>query len=472
MRLEELKELFDRCDDVQFYRQPFPESQDATLVYCRSLSDQQLINELVLPELQNAYAVTRFSEIGAVRAAIGALTEPAEDLDSVGRAVFRGCVIVYFEHLNAALGMSIERIPNRQTEESNMDVSIRGPKDGLVEDLHINVGLIRKRLPTPALGMEEFAVGRNSRTRVGLLYLKGKIQLATLNEIRSRLAEVGPKLEELTSAAQLEESISDHPYSLFPLTVYTGRGDFIAACLNKGRFAILIDGVPGAMIAPSTLFLLLKTPEDTHFSFITANFGQVLRLFSLLLSAFLPSFFIALIGYHQDQIPFPLLSTIVLTRLGIPLSGPMEMFLILFFLELFKEAGYRLPSLIGQTLTVVGGLIIGDAAVRSGLISPGLVVVGAISIVAGSTLISQTLTGTVGVLRYFSLLFASFLGMYGFMLSVLFLVVYLSGLTSFGVPFLAPVTTLTAKDVWHAFWTVPRKLGGFVPIYLRRNNKG
>ncbi|RUS46944.1 spore germination protein [Cohnella sp. AR92] len=472
MRLEEVHEWFAPCADVLFYPHAYSDGQEISLVYCESLVEEQLINEMVLPELTRLHQLTGFSDMNKIRSESRIQLEEAKDRDAVVRSVFAGHALVFFHSLEEPLSLSIASIPHRSTEASNVDVSIRGPKDGLVESLSINVGLVRKRLPTPNLGLDVIEIGNLSRTKVGLLYLKGKVQEPTLKEIRSRLKDVADKLDELSSTTQLEERISDHPYSLFPLSVYTGRADFIATCLNKGRFIILVDGVPGAMVAPASLFLLIKTPEDSHFSFLTANFGQTLRLFSLLISSFLPSFFIALIGFHQDQIPFPLLATIVMTRLGIPLSAPMEMFLVLFFLELFKEAGYRLPSMIGQTLTVVGGLIIGDSAVRAGLISPSLVVIGAIAMVAGSTLISQTLTGTVAVLRYFSLAFAALLGMYGFLLSVLLLIVYLSGLTSFGVPYLAPVTPLNIKDIARAFLMMPRKLGGFVPYHLRKNNKG
>lgn len=472
MLLEEIRKVFQHCNDVLFYRQTYPDGIELTIVYCRSLCDEQLINEMVLPEMRRVHVESKFATIDDIRMATTAQTQTVDKTDVLINAVFTGKAVIHFPHLNDSISLSIANVPERNTEQSTMDANIRGPRDGLVESLEVNVGLIRKRLPIPQLGLEVTEVGASSQTRVGLLYYKGKISETTLQEIRSRLRSIRNQVDELSSASQLEELISDHPFSLFPLSVYTGRTDFIINCLHKGRFVIMIDGVPGAMIAPASLFLLIKSPEDTHSSYFNANIGQILRLFSLLLSAFLPGFFIALTGYHQDQIPFPLLATVVMTRLGIPLSSPMEMFLVLFLLELFKEAGYRLPSMIGQTLTVVGGLIIGDSAVRAGLISPSLIVIGAISMVAGSTLISQNLTGTIAILRYISLLFASLLGMYGFLLSVLLLVVYVSGLTSFGVPFLAPITPLTLKDMTRAFLTIPRKLGGFVPHYMRRNNKG
>jgi hypothetical protein len=472
MSLELLEQTFQNCADVKFYEHLFPDSQTVLIIYCRSLCNEQLINEMVLPELIRIHKLTSFSSVEGIDAAKSVNMEYESNKADFSALVFTGHAVLWFPLLSAAFALSIENIPNRTTEQSTIDVSIRGPKDGLVENIETNVGLIRKRLPTPLLALELFTVGTKSETKVGLMYLKDKLDVTILELIHAKLFKLQHQVEDLNSATQLEEIISDRPYSIFPLTAYSGRADFITSCLMKGRFAILLDGVPAAIIAPATLSLLIKTPEDVHFNFISSSFGRILRCISLVFSIFLPSFFVALTGFHQDQIPFPLLATIVMTRLGIPLSSPMEMFLILLLLETFKEAGYRLPSIIGQTLTVVGGLIIGDAAIRAGLTSPSMVVVAAISIVAGSTLISQTLSGTVSVLRYFTLLLSSILGMYGFMLSMMVTVVYLSGLTSFGIPYLAPLSPITLKDVLRSFVMFPRKLGGFVPAHLRRKNKG
>ncbi|TDG00805.1 spore germination protein [Paenibacillus piri] len=472
MNLETLRESFKECEDIIFYRHGFPENLEAVLVYCRTLCDEIRISNLVMPELIRLWEITSFSDADSISAATAVNMRQTEANFNYSSAIFSGKAIIWFPNLQTAFSISIEKIPNRTTEPSNIDVSIRGPKDGLIENIDTNVGLIRKRLPTSSLALETYTIGSLSETKVGLMYLKDKLEESLLMNIRQKLQKLQGQVEDLSSATQLEEIISDNPYSFFPLTAYSGRADFIVACLLKGRFIILLDGVPGAVIAPATLGLLLKTPEDLHFNYISASFGRILRIFSLVISIYLPSFFVALTGFHQDQIPFPLLATIVMTRLGIPLSSPMEMFLILILLETFKEAGYRLPSMIGQTLTVVGGLIIGDAAIRAGLTSPSMVVVGAISIVAGSTLISQTLSGTVSVLRYFNLLLSSLLGMYGFMCSLILITVYLSSMSSFGIPYLAPVSPISFRDIMRSFFMLPRKLGGFVPTYLRRKNKG
>ncbi|MCU6712955.1 spore germination protein [Paenibacillus sp. J5C_2022] len=470
MNLKAVKQLFAQLDDVIFDIHFFPDSRDVYIIYCKSMCDTQLIQSMIMPELQRLEYQGPYNDQEAILAHSTIQMAAVNNLDELVAAIFSGDAIIYWEQSEVCASVPICGIPTRQTDETNIEVSIRGPKDGLVEDIDTNIALIRKRLPVSQLANERHIIGNRTRTKIGFLYLKDKLDDDILALVREKLSSIPSSVEELTSANQLEELISDKPYSLFPLTAYTGRADFITSCLLKGRFAIVIDGVPGAIIAPATLPLLLKTPEDTHFNFLSSSLGRVLRLFSVIIAIMLPSFFIALIGFHQDQLPFPFLATIVLTRLGTPLPAPLEMLVVLVLLETFKEAGYRLPSMIGQTLTVVGGLIIGDAAIRAGILSPSIVVVGAIAMVAGSTLISQTLAGTVSVIRIIALLLSSMLGMYGFMLFTMLLVVYIIGLTSFGIPYLSPFSPLRLKEILSATFALPRKWMGRVPKSLRKGD--
>ncbi|SDD97213.1 GerA spore germination protein [Paenibacillus sp. UNCCL117] len=471
-RAEAVLAILSHCEDVISTQKSYdPEGRDTiTIIQCRTLCDARVLTEDVLPDLQRIYLFTRFSSGEAIERAA---TIPLKEIESLNDAelagqVLAGNVVLWFPRLGLGYSYHGGKRLARDTEESNIEVSIRGPKDGLVENLMTNLGLIRQRLPSPTVAFTSYTVGTKSKTRVGLMYCTDKLSPDTLSLITSKLSALEQQIEELSSATQLEELISDQPYSLFPLSVYTGRTDFITSSLLRGRFVILIDGVPGAIVAPATMTLLLKTAEDAHFNFISATSGRLLRLVSLYVSIFLPSFYIALTGFHQDQLPFPLLSTISMTRVGVPFSVPVEMLLILLLMEVFREAGYRLPSSIGQTITVVGGLIIGDAAIRAGLTSPTIVVVAAVSVVAGSTLINQTLTGTVSVIRYFNLLLASVLGMYGFMLSCILVIVYIAGLTSYGIPYLSPLSPVNPKDVLRAVILLPRKWRGRKPEHLKR----
>lgn len=470
LKLNHVRDVFSQCDDVIFYDRSFGGKNELTFIYCESLFDKKDFNDHILPEIHRVFSETKFDHPNSIKneSTIKLNEIKNVSIEELNSHIFTGKVVLWFERLGVVFFTNAENIPSRQTEESHVEVAIRGPKDGLVENIETNIGLIRKRLTNEKLALVKYTIGTKTKTKVGLLYDSEKITPSTLTNIQNKLNRVRNEIEELVSATQLEEVISDKPYSIFPLSVYTGRPDFITSCLVKGRFVILIDGLPGAIVAPATLTFLLKTAEDNHFNYISSTVGRILRFLSLGVAIFLPSFYVALAAFHLDQIPFRLLTTISITRIGVPFTVPLEMFMMLFLMEVFREAGYRLPTNIGQSITVVGGLIIGDAAIRAGLTSPTMVVIVAVAIVGGSTLISQTLTGTVSVLRYISLIFSSVLGMFGFFMSVIFIISYLSTLTSFGAGYLEPISPLYFRDMLRSVILFPGKWSNIKPKHLRR----
>ncbi|WP_205301005.1 spore germination protein [Paenibacillus aceris] len=236
-----------------------------------------------------------------------------------------------------------------------------------------------------------------------------------------------------------------------------GRPDFAAESLLRGRFVVISDGSPMVIIGPSDIMEQLKSPEDVHSSYYYTIFQRILRLLGLVTAMFLPGFYISLTCFNIDQIPFPLLATIAAARTGIPYSAPIENLLILGLFELFREAGIRLPKPVGQTVTVVGGLIIGDAAIRSGLASPSLLMVTAVTAVASFTLVNQSLTGSVSIIRIYMLVMASFLGIYGFFIGLISLAGYTSTLTSFGVSYWSPIAELNFRSSVLAVFNRPFK---------------
>ncbi len=262
-------------------------------------------------------------------------------------------------------------------------------------------------------------------------------------------------MDGISGVGHLEEILSDSKYSLFPLLDFTSRPDFVVNCLLNGRFVIIIDGSPMVLIGPGTFTLLLKSPEDLHFSFYYVSFVRLIRALSFLLSIILPGLWVALTAYHPDQIPFYLMATISSSRFGLPFSSPVEMFLLIILLEIFREAGVRLPSSIGQTLTVIGGLILGDASIRAGLVSPSVVVVGAVTAVCGVTLVNQTLSSVVSLVRLGLFMMSSVLGMYGLILGVILLVIYMSRLQTFGIPYLSPLSPPIFKDLAKTLLRLP-----------------
>lgn len=425
----------------------------ALLIYSEGLVDAMVMTQYVLPDLEEK--LEHFKDWEPLARELDKSMEWSkinEDAD-VEKLLFEGRLILFFSTEKCFYSIDIAARPNRQPEESNTEVAIKGARDAFTEDIITNVALVRKRLRTATLHNEQMIIGDRSQTRVSLLYISDIIRPEVINEAKERLK--GIHVDALVTSGQLEEALSDSTLSLFPQMDYIGRPDFVVECLLRGRFVILVDGSPMALIAPCNLMELLKTPEDSYFPYYFVIFERLLRLLGLFLAIMLPGFWIALTSYNMDQLPFLLLATVTVSRFGLPLSSPMEILLMLGMFELFREAGIRLPKAVGQTIAVLGGLIIGDAAIRAGLTSPTMLVVSATTAVATFTLVNQTLSGTVSIIRLYVLIWSSLLGMLGFFIGILSLIAYLSVLESFGLPYLAPVSPLTIKDLMNSLLKKP-----------------
>lgn len=452
-----LHHLFENCKDVHvepFHLDEAP-SSTVTLIYCEGLCDVTLISRTILTNLEKIYHKCGFTDAASIEEArmlpIIEIDDPTED--KIIEYVFTGNLLFLFHKANALFILDISSQPNRTPEESSTEISIRGPKDGFVESIVMNVALIRKRIKSTSLIYETLQVGQRTHTTIGLLYIQDIVNPKVVEEAKKRLKKLD--IDGIYGINQVETAVAGYKYSFFPLVDSTGRPDFAVNSLLSGRLVIVIDGIPTVIIGPATITMLMKSPEDIHFNYLYVSFSRIIRIVSLLLAMFLPGIWVALTTFHQDELPYSFLATITTARLGIPLSIPLEMFLFLLFLEIFREAGVRLPSSIGQTLTVVGGLIIGDAAIRAGLVSPATVVIGAITAVSGATLVNQGLSNTVSVIRLLIYIISSILGMYGFFIGLFMIVAYLARLNSFGVPYLSPMSPVVFNDLPAALLRMP-----------------
>lgn len=457
---EILKQQLEGCLDVSMIRKSFQQNDhtiDCLFVYCRGLADTKRMDLEIVSSIHSALRLLKpsFTMDEFRNACPFPAMNKIQTIDEIIQTIFLGQLVCVIDGHTSAIAFDIMNPPERQPEESNAELSIRGPRDGFVENIAINIALIRKRLKTPSLKMRRFTIGERSQTMVYLLYIDDIIDMRIVEEVTDALNKV--KIDVIESGAQLAAEIQNRPFTLVPMFDYTGRPDNAVGRLARGRFCLLIDGIPIVMLAPTNLTSLIKSPEDMHFLFLYPSFEYSLRLLSLVIALFLPSFWIALGSYHPDQIPFSLLSTLILSRKGIPLSPPLEALIMLILFELFREAGLRLPSRVGQTLSVVGGLIVGDAAIRGGLSSPTMVVVIAIAFVSSSTLVNQALVGMVSLTRFVVAIITSLFGFFGLIISIFAVILFLAQLSSFGIPYLSPLSPFNWQDIRKAIFRPPFK---------------
>ena len=442
---------FQGIDEFKMKRYELGDSKQPTsvyLLYCEGMIQSQQINETVIPQLNDRLADTDSADKLDMRMNVSRL-----QIDELVLGVFSGQLVIYLEREGVLFGMDLADIPQRQPQDSNTEQAVKGPRDAFVEELVTNVSLIRKRLRTNSLRCERFKIGKRSQTAVVLLYVQDIANPEIIEEARKRLN--GIDIDSLMGSSPLEEMLADKSYSLFPLIGYTTRPDFAVDCLIRGRFVVIAQGAPTAVIAPGNLLFMLRSAEDTYFSYLPASFSLIFRYIGLLISLLLPGFYIAITSFNVEQLPYPLLATIGMSRLGLPFPGPLEAFLMVGMFEVFREAGERLPKAVGSTVSVVGGIVVGEAALRAGLASSTLIVVAAITGVAVFTLVNQTLVLAVSITRFAIMICASFLGMYGFMIAVMGVLLYLASLSSFGLPYLAPLSPITWRDLALVFSRVP-----------------
>ncbi|MCR8643501.1 spore germination protein [Paenibacillus sp. N1-5-1-14] len=446
---ENLRAFISNCADVKMQSYKLGSSVDPAqviLLYCEGQVDGRQLNQFVLPKLEEMFTrLTASNELDLNTLMPLQRISHEQNVDELMSALFSGQLIIYLVDGSDFYTLDIAAPPHRQPSESNTDVSLKGPKDGFTEEITTNIALIRKRIQSQSLSNESFVIGRRSQTKVALLYMKDIVNPDMLNEMRTRLKKID--MDFLLSTDQLEEALGDSTYSLFPLLDYIGRPDYVVESLMNGRMCIIINGCPMVVLGPANLTYLLKSPEDIHFPYFFVFFERILRLIGLFVAIFMPGFWVSVVSYNVDQIPFPLLATVANSRLGLPMPAPLEMCLLLLLFELFREAGARLPKAIGQTVAVVGGLIVGDATIRAGLSSPSTLVAAAVTAVCTFTLVNQSISGTVSIVRIVVLALSSVFGLYGFFIALLAITLYLSTLESFGVPYLSPISPPVFKDM-------------------------
>lgn len=334
--------------------------------------------------------------------------------------------------------------PSRAPDEPVAETEVRGPRDGMVENIRINTVLVRRRIRDPRLRVEALQMGRRTRTDVALLYIEGLADPGVVQEVRRRLERV--QIDGIYATGQIEELIADNPLSPFPTTLSTERPDRAAAALLEGRVCIMVDNTPFALLVPGNLWQQLQAPGDYYNNYWAGSALRLLRFGSLLMALVMPSLFTILTTFHHEMLPTPLALTIAGGREGRPLPSVGEVLLLETMFEVMQEAGLRLPRAVGQTVSIVGALVIGEAAVAAGIISPATVIVIATTGISGFAIPVFATSLTIRLLRFPLLLLSGALGVFGFLAGTSILALYLASLRSFGAPFTAPVAPLQVPE--------------------------
>lgn len=377
------------------------------------------------------------------------------DLVEIKRWILMSKLVLLVEGCPVGLMVDAQNAPQRPISEPVIEPSVVGPHDSFVENLRVNTAVIRSRLGDAKLKSENYIIGRRTNTLVTLMYIADIANPKIVEEARQRLGRID--IDGVLDSSYIKELIQDRAYTLFPIMKSTERPDKVVADLLEGRFAIVVDGSPQVLIAPSLFMEFLQATDDYYINPTAVWFIRSLRYLSVFIATNLPGIYVALITFHQEMIPIPLVFSIAGTRELVPFPAYFDSLFLLIVFELLWESSIRLPRVVGAAINIVGALILGQAAVQSNLVSPTLVIVIAISAVANFTLGSgYELALAVRVIRLAILTAGGVLGFYGIALTSLAFLIHMASLRSFGVPYFEPFAPLNLKEIKDTLYRSPR----------------
>ncbi len=475
-----LKQSFADCSDVVFREFLFAQREQIklALVYVDGLTNKSQLSDQVMralsleiPAATDNTVITKANALHYVkmRGLCIHQVKETENLQEAVEAILSGDSILLVDgHATAVINGS-RGWEARSIEESQTQGVVRGPRESFVETLRTNTSLVRRKIKNKDLKIESLTLGEVTRTDIAVAYIKGIVNEDLVTEVKQRLTRI--KIDGILESGYIEELIRDNPLSMFPTVGHTDRPDRVAANLLEGRVAIFVDGTPMVLTVPHFFVEAIQTPEDYYEQALFTSFVRLLRIGSLLIALTLPSLYVAIISFHQEMLPTPLLLSIAAQREAVPFPVFVEALLMEIAFEIIREAGIRLPRQVGQAISIVAALIVGQAAVQAGLVAGATIIVVALTAMA-SFVVYYSGSLAFRLLRFPLMFLAASFGLFGLIAGLIVIVVHMTSLRSFGVPYLAPIGPLVPGDLkdsivrapWWAMIKRPHLVGQNNPV--------
>lgn len=446
-----LKKLFDRCGDVvqkSFVLEREKGPVKIHIIYIDGLTDNKMIEETIIRPLSYEWRGNSEKSVWEsilYREAQTVDIRKETSFDRTVASVLKGDTAVFVNGYKETLIISSKKLPLRSISENETEAGMRGPKDSFNEGFRQSTALIRRRIKDSKLKVEQGTIGQRSRTDYALMYLDDLASPELVNNIKERLDKYD--IDAIFDSGMAEHLMEEKWYSPFPVFQSTTRPDKVAAGIVEGRVAVVFDNSPEVIIAPTNFNMLLQASDDYYNRWAVGTFARILRYIAAFIAIAFPGFYIAVTVYHSEMLPTRLLYAIASARSMVTFPIVVEMLIMEFLFELLREAGIRLPGPLGNTIGVVGGLIVGQSAVEAGIVSTIVVIVVALTAIASFAIPNEEFASVFRLLKFFIILTSAVFGLYGFILGLLIVAIHLSELKSFGVPYMMPVVAGSADGM-------------------------
>ncbi|WP_407270533.1 spore germination protein [Radiobacillus sp. PE A8.2] len=428
---------------------------EALILFTDGLVDKDLVHNFIMKTLmidvrevdlgeQITKEEVNFLEIIKDCSLPGAELSEISTFEELYENLLAGETILMLDGYSEALVVGSRGWEQRGIQEPSSEQVVRGPKDGFTETLQTNTALIRRRIKDPNLWIETQNIGKKTQTGVAIAYLNGVVDDGVVKEVKTRLKKIN--IDSILESGYIEQLIQDETFTPFPTINYSERPDAISAGILEGRVAILVDGTPFALLVPSLFVDFFQSPEDYYQRSDISSLVRLLRFFAFFLALLTPSAYIAVTTFHQEMIPTTLLISIAAQREGVPFPAYVEALIMEITFEILREAGIRLPRAVGSAISIVGTLILGQAAVEAGIVSAIMVIVVSLTAISSFVSPSYNMSFSVRLIRFLFMTLAATFGLFGIILGIIVMVMHLTSLRSFGIPYLSPMGPFNTED--------------------------
>jgi spore germination protein KA len=431
----------------------------AAVVYIKTMVDEETVNRFILEPLMDvlerlpaADPEGMYRRLQRTALRIGRV-ETRTTCDGLFRSLLDGDTIVLADGVAEALAACTTGGASRAVEEPTSQTVTRGPKESFTENLQTNLSLVRRRIRSRQLRVEIFKLGRHTHTNICMVYMQDIARPQVVEEIRQRLGKID--VDSILDSGYVEELIQDKTWTAFPTMQNTERPDAACGFAMEGKVILIVEGTPFALLAPVTFISFFQSSEDYYQRYDIASFLRILRFCSFFFSMLLPSMYIAITTFHQEMLPTPLLISLAAQREGVPFPAILEALIMEITFEVLREAGVRMPRVIGPAISIVGALVLGQAAVQAGLVSAAMIIVVSFTAISNFVIPALNMAIAARLLRFGMMILGGTLGLFGIMSGMMILLIHLVSLRSFGVPYMTPFSPIVWGNLKDTLVRVP-----------------